>query len=250
MSKKCPRCNGFALYDDDVLECPDCHSQLVAYQRTYGRTTEPVAESRPVVEPRSVVRQSTQESTRSRQEIPPFETRNGLGYVYRGTVTEINHHDRYHSRLKKVIYSMFRGEPYQFGHTSHESVFRVEGFHEGRLSGPKKDFIFYGDVEGRFNFGDDVTVFAKRRGDRNVVTKMFLNETETRVYPTPQIPAALCSIIFFVLLAVVVYVVAGIVSFITSGLLMVWIRKLIVLVVELAILYFIAKSLWRNIFRR
>ena len=98
---------------------------------------------------------------------------------------------RYHNRFKKIVNALFRGEPYQFGNTSHETVFRVEGFHDGLLSGRKRDLIYYGDIEGRINYGDDVVVNAKKMGDRYIVTSLYSNETESQIKPPPQIPALL-----------------------------------------------------------
>lgn len=65
------------------------------------------------------------------------------------------------------------------------------------MSGKKRDLIFYGDIEGRLNYGDDVRAVVKKRGDRYVATKIYSNETESQIRPTPQIPA----IFFFITFA-------------------------------------------------
>ena len=58
---------------------------------------------------------------------------------------------------------------------SHETVFRTRRISsEDDLSGKKEDLIFYGDIEGRLNYGDDVRVVVKKRGDRYVATKNIL----------------------------------------------------------------------------
>lgn len=205
--KKCPNCNDFALYDDDVAACPICGASLVKYQRR--SSTRVQSEPQEVIQP---IVHDTEPERRSNNIAPEFETKQGLRYVYRGTVTEISSRARYHNRFKKIVNALFRGEPYQFGNTSHETVFRVEGFHDGLLSGRKRDLIYYGDIEGRINYGDDVVVNAKKMGDRYIVTSLYSNETESQIKPPPQIPALL----FWIL---IIAIALGIFYLASSGIL-------------------------------
>lgn len=207
--KKCPSCNDYALYDDEITTCPLCGATLVTYRRTVvHRATGSVV--KPVSSNATVNRSGTGDSQSSSVSAEPsFETREGFRYIYRGTVTEVNSHARYHNRLKKIINAIFRGEPYQFGNTSHETVFRLEEFHRGRLSGKKRDLIFYGDIEGRLNYGDDVRVVVKKRGDRYVATKIYSNETESQIRPTPQIPAIFFSLLLLLVVFLSYYLVSS-----------------------------------------
>lgn len=236
--KKCPNCNDFALYDDNVAVCPICDARLTAYTRP-GAATE---RDKTIIMPRN----DQQHQEQSGSETPQFETKQGLRYVYRGMITEINHHARFHNRLKKWVFAFFRGEPYQFGNTSHGSVVRIEEFHHDRISGRKRDLVFYGDVEGRFNYGDDVTVIAKRRGDRYIVTRMYLNETESRVRPTPQIPSAIIVVFSLLLLIAVVYLLVSIAGFFASGAFLVLLQKLFSFAIVVLVLFWIARALFRR----
>ena len=215
--KKCPKCNDFALYDDNVRTCPICDAELVSYIRggvsggtssgsntSNNRGGSSRGDEQPI---RPNNRSQNTGANNTQSAVPQFETRSGLRYQYRGTITEIHSNARINSRMKKWVNALFRFEPYQFGHTSHETIIRVEGFHTGRVSGQRRDLIFYGDVEGRFNYGDDVTINAKRRGDRYIVTNMYLNETQSFVRPRPQIPAGVIALITLGLLVLALFLV-------------------------------------------
>ena len=248
--KRCPTCNDFALYDDNIHTCPICDSTLVTYVRNVSSrsSTDSTNWETNNGEP---VRSNNTQSTNSEQHganraTPVFETRSGLRYHYRGIVTEITPRARLHNRLKKWIYALFRGEPYQFGNTSHETVLRIEEFHIGRVSGRKRDLIFYGDVEGRFNVGDDVDIIAKRRGDRYIVTRMYLNETESYVRSGPQIPAGIVAILSLIALVLALYLVGGVVAFIASGALLVLLDKAIGVIIVIAVVWWLFRSFFRR----
>ena len=253
--KRCQNCNDFALYDDNIMTCPVCDSKLITYVRKSrstsaeeepirpnrnARTEEPVrlnrnARTEEPVRPNRNTR--TEESVRPNTP-PAFETRRGGLYHYRGQIIQISSQARLHSRLKKLVNALFLGEPYQFGNTSHQTAIRIEAFHEGRISGRRRDLIFYGDVEGRIYSGDDVTITAKRRGDRYIVTRMYSNETETAVRPAPQIPNAMVWVTFLLLAMLVI-------GFIVSGLALALLKEVIIIVVTLLIVWEIIKAFFR-----
>lgn len=247
--KRCPNCNDFALYDDNVSTCPICDSNLVTYSRNGSTSTTSTGtgttRTREPVRPNTET-QRTNTANATQQTAPEFERISGLRYHYRGIITEISSHARLHTRLKKWVNAVFRGEPYQLGHTSHETIIRVEEFHNGRVAGRKRDLVYYGDVEGRFNYGDDVSITAKRRGDRYIVTNMYLNETESRVRPGPQIPAGIIAILSLILLVVAIYLIGGIIAFITSGALFVLFEKAITIIIVVAVLWWIVRGLFRR----
>ena len=245
--KRCNACNDLAIYDDNIINCPICGTPLVAYQREQHAVTRqtnpqtpPLTRTQPRVnEPRG--------NGRTRQEPPQFETRSGMYYVYRGMVAEIRSQSRFHSRLKKIVNSLFRGEPYQLGNTSHETVFRLEEFTEARLNGRRRDLIFYGDVEGRFFVGDDVTVQAKRIGDRYIVCSMYLNDTGAPVRPAPQLPAAAVWLLMFLILALLAAVVYGVSAVIESGIIGDFVRRVLpTLIVVAVIIWWIRTRFFRR----
>ena len=247
--KKCTHCNDFAIYEDSVQKCPICSNTLV----DYFSDKPPVP---PQPEPKPVKGDDLTRPVNTYQPIPPFERRRGRHYVYRGTVSEIHPQSRLHSRGKKLVNSIFIGEPYQFGNTSQETIFRVEELHSEGFSVQSRDCVFYGDVEGRFNYGDDVTVTTKRVRDRYIVTDMFLNETNSRVRPGAQIPAGVVRLLAVLALVLAVLLVIGIISFIAGGGLMVIFSGIISIIMKflpyillIAGVYFLIRYLIRGRFR-
>lgn len=240
--KKCPNCNDFALYDDNVSSCPICDKELIAYNRnaniTNGNSSTPIKPNN--------TRNREQNIQSQIQSPPDFEHFNGLRYHYRGRVININHQARLHSRLKKWLNALFLGEPYQFGNTSHETVIRIEEFNQERISGRKKDFFYYGDVEGRFETNDDVVITAKRRRDRFIVTRLYSNETESIIRPGPQIPSIVIVLFTLSVLTVLGFLVCGLISLITSGVMFVLLEEAISVIIVVAILYWIVKTLFRR----
>ena len=188
-----------AVYDDSIAFCPICHARLTqlvmpagtrrqaASRDGQGENADPAGTAREreslqrrVV--RSVARGPGERygeitATGGRTSTPPqFETHDGRRYVFRGRVAEVNSLSRYHNRFHKVVNTVVQGEPYQFGHTSFETVIRVEEFTDGRLASMARDLVMYGDIEGTVQVGDDVTVHADIRRGRYVVRSLH-NET-------------------------------------------------------------------------
>lgn len=230
MAKQCPNCNGFALYEDTLQTCPVCNGVLVTYQRTGAArpaggagaarpagsagaarpagsagATRPAGgagATRPTGGAGAARPAGSAGQTAAQPQPPAFRTELGGRQVqFRGTIREVTHSTRLHSRFKKIVNSVFQREPYQLGHTSHYTTLRIEEYHPGMYAGNTIDVIFYGDVEGRVYRGDDVTVTTKRIGDRYVVTRLERNDGQGEVVqPTPQMSAGL--IIALILLAI------------------------------------------------
>lgn len=221
--KRCLQCNDFSLYEDGVSNCPVCGQFLSMYSRSgrYSRNADDIPVSNKNVPYNNAVNNvgsaSANASGRNNVNNFTFETRNGLSYVYRGIITEITPQTRLHSPLKKWANAIFSNEPYQLSNTSHSTMFRVMDISNGRFSRAKRDFVFFGDVEGRFFVGDDVTVTAKRRGNRYIVTNLHLNDTETNVRPVSiQIPALIVRLLTLFVICAVVLFICGVVSILTS----------------------------------
>ena len=249
--KECPHCNDLAIYDDSIEKCPLCGTRLVDFHYSSEPHHNNSQDQAPVfqTDPVSHVRERY-------EAMPQFERRTGRQYVFRGLITEIHPQSRLHNRPKKLVNSIFRGEPYQFGNTSQGTIFRVEQLHNAGFAYEKRDCIFYGDVEGRFNYGDDVTVTTKRVGDRYIVKSMMLNETNTPVRPGFQIPAGLVRFGFFLFLILAIVLVAGVVMFFAGGGLGTIFDTLLSIVLKLlpyilvgAVVIFLIRALIRGRFR-
>lgn len=254
--KRCSRCNDFSLYDDEIMNCPVCGQVLTTYVRRVIQTQyvsgNPVSGSSVSNNTaasnvgRAPLNTSVQTGTH-RSFTPEFETRRGFSYVYRGIVTEVTPQARLHSSLKKWVNAVFKGEPYQLSNTLHSTTFRVMDVSNGSFSRRKRDFIFYGDVEGRFFVGDDVEVTAKRRGNKYIVTRMHLNDTETDVRPSSiQIPAIVLRLFALVIAYLLVSFISGVVFIVASGAFQQIMNELLSLFICVALVAGIVRSLRRR----
>ena len=198
--KRCHNCNDAALYDNAVELCPVCNSRLVAYTRRN--------------EPQN-------EETSSQQARYPepvqFETKNGNTYTFRGMVSMVSTQQRWSNRTKRILNSIFRNEPFQFGNTSQECVIRIEEFRNDGALPKMRDVIFYGEAEGRVVFGDDVTITAKRRNGRFIVTSLRVYETGADIKQAVQISSGILKMVFAFVALSVIYITVGLISLIATG---------------------------------
>ena len=206
--KYCPKCNDMALYDDSEVLCPICNSQLAPYRQPENRKRRSSnATTRRVVRPMAEVGSSSGEDDYQ------FEQHHGRSYVFHGTVTEVNAQARLHNRFKKLVNSLFYGEPYQFGNTSHETIIRLEELHYGRLATNRRDMVAYGDINSIITIGDELTIRTVKHGNRYVVKSVFSNETDSYVPISPQLP----SIVIVALFIALFLLVWGLISFFING---------------------------------
>lgn len=105
-----------------------------------------------------------------------------------GRITEIEHHEVFYSKLRKTINSLFRGEPYQFGHQTAEYVVRVEEL-AGGFTAQTMDFFLFGNYMGRLHPGDEVVIVASF-SERNVVKSIYNVVTDSDIKPGLQLSAA------------------------------------------------------------
>ena len=285
--KRCPKCGGFAIYDDSVTLCPVCDATLTPLS-TGGGPHRPV-DSAPREEPtrnRRIVTPSSrqnpfdpqieqqepftageqQTSPKGRQVVPPistrpnlvdedpppqrdpnipsgqgdrttnrwtgrtrtaqqeplntapqFETRRGRSVIFRGSVAEVTSHSRHYNRFHKIINAVFRGEPYQFGHSSYETVIRVEEFTDGRLPSRWQDLVMYGDIEGSVQVGDDIEARAILRGGRYIIQDLHSNQTGNNIVPGPQMSVFACSLLALLAIGVVAGIIYGVYAFFAKG---------------------------------
>lgn len=204
--KRCSNCDDFALYDDEIVFCPICNSRLVEYTGGGSQTDDTV-----------ICPQSDRNETFSEINPPVFETVNGNTYVFRGTVTEISPQSRWNNRHKKIFNSLFTGEPYQFGNTSQSCVIRIEEFHTGRMASQMRNVVFYGEIEGRIVYGDDVIIVAKRKRGRFIATSIQVNDTEETIKPQVQIPAGVIRFFAIFLAILALYLIIGFIGFVATG---------------------------------
>jgi len=209
--KRCPECN--AIYEDRLDVCPTCGEPLEPYAPQTVRT------------PRS--QQQTPESQLPRQQnafVPPqqphygteqnhgnnspyeFEQRRGGNIIINGSVAEAHTQQFYQSKFTKVVQSFFSGEPYQLSHTSFVTIFRVEEHTMRGYPEHARDITIYGNMQNIFSVGDDVTVTARRKGNRLIARNVYNHSINGNVRIQPNVPAGFIRAL--VLLAIVLVVMA------------------------------------------
>lgn len=206
--KKCFRCNDSVLYDNNIENCPVCGSRLSDYSLQKPRIEIVNVTGTVPVEP---VR--SEHSNRR----PRFESIDGRTHTFTGTVSEVTSNARANNRLKKIVNVLFNGEPYQFGHTSHETVIRIEEITDNRFSMEKRDVYLYGDVEGRVFPGDYVSMDAREYRSRLVADAVESLETGTTIRPQGQISHGAATLIIVLSCLLIVSLLVLFVWLLASG---------------------------------
>jgi hypothetical protein len=178
---RCIGCN--VVFENNVGFCTACGNIL----QQVSNNTSAGGSSRVVNEPDSFTRNTMVEVQVNNDYM--FERNEGFITQFDGTVAEVNTQQFYQSKLTKILRAVFAGEPYQLSHTSFVTVFRLE---EHVLRGyPERaqDITLYGNMRGVFAVGDDVTVRAKRSGDKCLARHIYNHATNSNVSIQANIPA-------------------------------------------------------------
>lgn len=202
--KRCCRCN--AVYGDESNLCPTCGVRLV----TLIDFDSPVKKS-----DRDVSNSFFQRSTVQEDYNPDlqFKRENGGQYIFNGAVVESETLQFYQSKITKLIRALFGSEPFQLSHTSYETKIRIE---EHSLSGyPElaQDFVFYGKLDSIIAPGDDVTIEAKKKGNRYIAKRIYNHTTGRNVSIEANIPSILIKamvLLLFIAICFLIYRIATI----------------------------------------
>ncbi len=153
------------------------------------------------------------ENTTSLKFVEPY----GFGTIKcHGRITEIEHHEVFYSKLRKIINSLFRGEPYQFGHQTAEYVVRVEEL-TGGFTAQTIDFFLFGNYMGRLHPGDEVVIIASASAKRNVVKSIYNVVTDSDIKPGLQLSAAFIRFIYICLALLLIAVATWGYQMVVSG---------------------------------
>ncbi|MBR6146865.1 MAG: hypothetical protein IKQ44_00755 [Lachnospiraceae bacterium] len=106
----------------------------------------------------------------------------------RGRITEVEHHEVFYTKLHKLINSLLRAEPYQFGYQTIEYMLRVEEISDSYRK-ESADFFLYGNYLGRVFPGDEVEIIATDIRGRKVVKKIFNKAINSQLTPGIQLSA-------------------------------------------------------------
>lgn len=143
----------------------------------------------------------------------PFSRQDGSVTVFHGVVVQADTRQYYQSGFTKVIRSLFAGEPYQLGHTSHITVLRLAQRTNGSNPGQAQEVVIYGGVQNILSPGDVVTVRTRRRGGRYIAADVFNHTVSSHVRIEGNVAAGVVqTLLALALIAIVgiVYVIASI----------------------------------------
>lgn len=201
-----PACHSTFLFNDEQTHCPYCHQPLVS---TAGSTVD-----QPLNPPDAdlAIPQAPHQ--------PPFlQQRFGATVVCTGRVVEIDHQALFYGRMQKLFNTLFRGEPYQFGHQTVEYVIRVEPITDG-IPTEVMDFSLFGNFLGRLQVGDEVHIKAKDCHHRRIVKSIYNQTTDTMVKPGVQLSAAALRTVLLLLLLLATTAIWQFVRLVQSGILL------------------------------
>lgn len=116
-------------------------------------------------------------------EPPSFQTVEGRDITFNGQIVDSNTQQYYQSKLTKIIQAVFYGEPYQLSHTTFVTAFRIEEHVQHGFAEQARDIVVYGQLQNVLSAGDDVTVVARREGDRLVAKSIVNHSSEAQVIP-------------------------------------------------------------------
>lgn len=213
--RRCANCG--CVYEDTYRSCPLCHTPASpagqarpagSYPPPGGAYPPPGGRPQGAYPPPGGQRQDADDVAQALN----FEQRSPGHAVINGAVAECSTQQYYQSRSTKLIHALFSGEPYQLGHTTFVTIFRVE---EHRLRGfPEhaRDITVYGSMQNLFAVGDDVTVHAKRRGRRYIARRIYNHSINSAVHIQPYIPAWLIRLSVLALALLAAGLIHGVVT--------------------------------------
>ena len=206
--KQCPQCKGLELYDDTIMRCPYCEAELVPYVRK----SIPKTESVQTVEPSQRVQTPVRE-----QSTPPFEIRVNSQYQFRGIVVSVTPSSRFMSNRLKLLDSLIRGRPFQFGNPVYETIIRIEEITDSHIPDQTRVLTYYGELR-EVNIGDDISVESVQRNGRNIVRRITIHDADNMlVTPQNQIPGWIMRIILVSAIVICCSVVIDLFSFVFTG---------------------------------
>ena len=193
--KRCPECMVF--FEDNLDVCPTCGERL----ESWNNTDQPNSRKEPIHLHND---HGTAEENSSTNPYV-FETASGNSIIINGAVAEVSTQQYYQSKFTKFFQALVSGEPYQLSHTSFVTIFRVEEHTSVGYPEQARDITLYGNVQNIFAAGDDVTVTARRTGNRLVARNVYNHSIDSDVRVQPNIPAGV--IRFFAMLMLVAVII-------------------------------------------
>lgn len=231
--KRCRSC--MIEYPDRYYECPTCGEELIELEEkregnehstkfgkdSINRVRQSEGKERIIQEndrTSSYTYQRIENETESNQRREneqgnsaiEFERQGLVNTRFNGIVSQVSVQQNRQTAIRKIFRAIFAGETYQFGQMSYTTVFRVEEMTTNRYAERSRDVVLYGQTQSILVQGDDVTVTAKRRGNRYIAEQIYNNTTDSNVQIQHGISAGIIRLIVLVILVLLGMFIGGI----------------------------------------
>ena len=248
--KKCDICNAF--YDDIHNVCPTCGVQLKTNSESENHSVKRDDNpNNPYTNKSEFGHNGWTNPTN--EPAYRFITHEGATTVFNGAVSEANTQQFYQSRFTKIIRAIFSSEPYQLGHTSYVTVFRIEEHTANSYPEQAQDIVLFGGVQNILAPGDDITVRTTRRRNRYVARNIFNHSINRNVRVEGNVPAWLIRSVAFVVIVAIVTVIALLVYGISAinftaigDTIMGFVVSLIPTILTVGLLWYIIKAFFKR----
>lgn len=245
--KRCNSCN--AVYDDSYNICPTCGVHLATLSEREERIAQrnnSTSNAGLYSDDTSFGHQTTQQHN---QPAYRFVEQDGSTVVFNGAVAESSTQQFYQSKFTKIIRAVFSSEPYQLSHTSYLTVFRVEEHSINNYPEQAQDIVLFGGIQNVLAPGDDVTVRAKRKGNRYVAKSIYNHSINSNVRLEANIPAGVVKFLFWALVLAVFWIIYSIATMNYAAIgqaIIQFITSLIPTILTIAILWCIIKAFFKK----
>ena len=245
--KRCNSCN--AVYDDSYNICPTCGVRLTTLSGNEERLAQRNAQNGNTGAYSAGTSYAGTTTQRRNQPAYRFVEQDGSTVVFNGAVAEANTQQFYQSKFTKIIRAVFSSEPYQLSHTSYLTVFRVEEHSINNYPEQAQDIVLFGGIQNVLAPGDDVTVRAKRKGNRYVAKSIYNHSINSNVRLEANIPAGVVKFLFWALVLAVFWIIYSIATMNYAAIgqaIIQFITSLIPTILTIAILWYIIKAFFKK----
>lgn len=245
--KRCNSCN--AVYDDSYNLCPTCGVRLTTLSGSEERLAQRNTQNGNTGTYSAGTTYGGNTTQQRNQPAYRFVEQDGSTVVFNGAVTEANTQQFYQSKFTKIIRAVFSSEPYQLSHTSYLTVFRVEEHSINNYPEQAQDIVLFGGIQNVLAPGDDVTVRAKRKGNRYVAKSIYNHSINSNVRLEANIPAGVVKFLFWALVLAVFWIIYSIATMNYAAIgqaIIQFITSLIPTILTIAILWYIIKAFFKK----
>lgn len=184
---------------------------------------------------------------RAQNGLPAFLVQEGGRYIFRGAVFHVETLVREYGFLRKVLYCVFAGEPFQLGRACYLTNIRIEEHTDTGYPERSETVVYYGDIESQLATGDDVQLECVRRRGRYMAARVYSFDHNRPLSPeSVRVPVWLVRALFFLALFLLLAFTAEAVNFFASGAFLTLLSQLMLPLILIGALWFWLRSRrWR-----